>query len=534
MKITSAALIFFLANFPFWDVSALFLQALTQPAMRSSERSQSSLYLSSQSESHAESLLHMAAGRSNDEFSSEVGTQLHEIEQTPTSFVKEQLEESPQPRPPGIPPPLHILQSLDTGSSQEASFVKAEVTQEKLRPRLRVEPEGHQQVALIEEDILRRAEDTLQRSKAAAKKRTLEAIRKEKQASPASEMGLQSRADLEGTHVANDVYDPSGELSSRGLQAPRNTIPLVALSGSSAPTIRGRTPSGDGISQSIPTLSNWIQCADGSVRGMVYNSDRYPDGAEISTSTVPHGVTGGTTIETSSGSRYFLEGQLKDGALRDLQQNNDDVLNYSASPGAPFGVPSILAWKVLDNGAIAGILHDCVGANNGDYVETSPIATGVRESGQVVVTESGSQYFLSPLEDGRMSNIVAAFQGMSRAAHGSTITLNKELGRRSIRDSDGASDAPYSSKQPRRRPTFSLFDLMGKKRQRRRGGATGPDGLPMLTKWKVNPDKTITGSVSGSPRLNDGDVVTTSEVVAGLPKQFGKVTTASGTTYYLA
>jgi hypothetical protein len=56
----------------------------------------------------------------------------------------------------------------------------------------------------------------------------------------------------------------------------------------------------------------------------------------------------------------------------------------------------------------------------------------------------------------------------------------------------------------------------------------------MLTKWKVNPDKTITGSVSGSPRLNDGDVVTTSEVVAGLPKQFGKVTTASGTTYYLA
>jgi len=56
----------------------------------------------------------------------------------------------------------------------------------------------------------------------------------------------------------------------------------------------------------------------------------------------------------------------------------------------------------------------------------------------------------------------------------------------------------------------------------------------MLTRWSVNPDGSITGIVSGSPHLNDGDMVTTSPIVSGLLKQNEKVTTATGSTYYLA
>lgn len=188
-------------------------------------------------------------------------------------------------------------------------------------------------------------------------------------------------------------------------------------------------------------------------------------------------------------------------------------------------------------------------AEDGDYIETSPIASGILQSGHVVVTQSGSQYFLSPDEAEKAANSLAAFRDLATSQRGSTITIAKD-NTISINDSWGVvsgrpRDATVTPKSSKPRPTFSLFDLFGAPtRERRRKkqtlardlpdlGKTGPDGVPMLLQWSRSADGTITGIISGSPNLNDGDTVTTSPIVAGLIKRFQKVTTASGSVYYL-
>ena len=413
--------------------------------------------------------------------------------------------------------------------------MKAEVSTEMERERLERVGAETMGLPLHESEVLRRAEEVLIRSRTAAEKRRLESDNVGLQVCEASEetcTGTDEKIDS----VMDDTIGPSDNPPYRGLEAPRKTVPLDALSG-----LSGRVTSTSeaitldaGVSpavRNIPTLCNWIHCADGSIRGQIYNSNIFPNGAEISTSVVSYRVTRGTAIETSSGSLYFLDAPQKD--VDELNTPHDDVAS-ATSPGAHFGVPTILAWKVLDTGGIAGLLYGCAGAHDGDYVETSPVASGVPESGQMVVTESGSRYFLSHVVDDQASNIVAAFQDMSQANNGSTITLTKQLGRTNQSDTLGTADGSNSTRPPRRRSTFSIFGLMGRRRQHLTGGATGPDGLPMLTQWTVNSDTTITGIVSGSPNLNDGDVVTTTEIIAGVPKRFGRVRTSSGSTYFLA
>ena len=487
------------------------------------------MYLSpSRSESRPEKLRQMVEQLSHDETNSgRITSTTYDTEQAKSTLMNEKVDEIPQPRPPGIPPPLRMLQSFDSVLQQESMLAKAEAF-----PDIDRDVAKTLGLALHEKEVLRRAEEVLLKSKAAAKKRGLQS----------NQGGLQDCEILEGTIPGRDTDRPSY----RGLEVPRKTVPLGALSYSSGrgTETREETTFGAGISsraastgestslgadifpvvRRVPTLSNWVHCVDGSIRGQIYNSDMFPNGTEISTSVVPNGVSRGTAIETSSGSLYFLDAP------------KEDVSLLKTSPVAPFGVPTILAWKVLDTGGIAGLLYECAGASDGDYVETSPIASGVAQSGQVVVTASGSQYFLSPVVDDRTSNIVAAFQDMSQANYGSTITLTKELDRTNHSDIAGTADGDHSTRLARRRSTFSLFGLLGKRRQHRTGGARAatPDGLPMLTQWTVNADTTITGIVSGSPNLRDGDVVTTSEIVAGVPKRFGRVRTSSGSTYFLA
>ena len=152
-----------------------------------------------------------------------------------------------------------------------------------------------------------------------------------------------------------------------------------------------------------------------------------------------------------------------------------------------------------------------------------------------MTTTSGSRYFLSPDEEDRAGNAIAAFHDLVQARQGSTITITKNFASRSDGDTNQSMDIRPRESKPR--PTFSLFDLFGKSDQtknRQTGGKTGPGGVPMLSKWNANPDGTITGIVSGSPHLNDGDMVTTSPIVSGTVKQYEKVVTETGSTYYLS
>ena len=228
---------------------------------------------------------------------------------------------------------------------------------------------------------------------------------------------------------------------------------------------------------------------------------------------------------------------------------------------APAGVPSIVNWELqedgkcwviflfvydggrwsdpeclfhllllLVSGGIGGLVYGSPNAEDGDYVETSPIANGRLESGRVVETTSGSLYFLSPTKEEKDANTMAAFKDLAAAKKGGTITITKEMKERQ------AEKAMKVLSQAKPRSTFSLRDLFGRKRSAKKrvvNGKNAPSGVPTLLRWNVNDDGTITGIISGSPNIDDGDLVTTSPIARGKKRRFETVKTVSGSSYFL-
>lgn len=215
---------------------------------------------------------------------------------------------------------------------------------------------------------------------------------------------------------------------------------------------------------------------------------------------------------------------------------------------APEGVPSIRNWKVSEDGGVSGLIYGSMNAQDGDCIETSTIAKGELDNGNVVETSSGSRYFLSPESaDNISTNILNAFKSLSgrddRSGKG-TITINNSPTSSGARDRKTPEAAMNALEEATPRSTFSLFDLFGPKEDIQRPqdappplpplDVPAPKGVPTLTGWNVNEDGSLTGYVYGSTKLGDGNLVTTSPIAKGQRTQFQVVTTVSGSLYWLA
>lgn len=213
---------------------------------------------------------------------------------------------------------------------------------------------------------------------------------------------------------------------------------------------------------------------------------------------------------------------------------------------APEGVPSIRNWKVREDGGIAGLIYGSMNAQDGDYIETSKIATGEIKNGNVVHTASGSRYFLSSESADNVSmNILNAFKSLSSGENRfkGTITINNSRSNRGReRQSPEAVMEILENASPR--STFSLFDLFGAKANTGKQtdappplpplDISAPEGVPTLTGWKINNDGSLTGYVYGSSKIGDGNLVTTSPIANGERRQFQVVSTVTGSLYWLA
>jgi hypothetical protein len=73
---------------------------------------------------------------------------------------------------------------------------------------------------------------------------------------------------------------------------------------------------------------------------------------------------------------------------------------------APKGVPTVVAWTIRSDGGIAGQVFGSTDFKQGERFETSPIAKGEVENGNVVETASGSRYFLSDMSVKQMKEKV--------------------------------------------------------------------------------------------------------------------------------
>jgi chemotaxis protein histidine kinase CheA len=226
----------------------------------------------------------------------------------------------------------------------------------------------------------------------------------------------------------------------------------------------------------------------------------------------------------------------------------------------PRGVPVIKSWKrrrdgtlflsgfscvLLYNltllrcstGGVSGRIFGSPSFKDGEVLETSPISKGTIESGSVVMTVSGSRYFLSSENAVKKANIMAAIKDMTAAKPGATITLTKE---RKGRQAKAATEALKSAKP---RATFSLFGLgLGAvdeglpppaRAPQPATAASAPRGVPIMTRWKKNRDGSITGIISGSKSFKDGEQVTTSIIARGKIARKETVTTGSSSRYFL-
>jgi hypothetical protein len=85
--------------------------------------------------------------------------------------------------------------------------------------------------------------------------------------------------------------------------------------------------------------------------------------------------------------------------------------------------------------------------------------------------------------------------------------------------------------------TIRLFNIFAGGEEEKEGPPSStatevPKGMPVISKWKQNPDGSISGIVSGSKAFKDGEAITTSplkgQAVAG-----SVAITRSGSKYYL-
>ena len=99
-------------------------------------------------------------------------------------------------------------------------------------------------------------------------------------------------------------------------------------------------------------------------------------------------------------------------------------------------------------GGISGRIYGSPNFEEGDFVETTPIATGSIENGSVVVTKTGSRYFLSSEPPLKKAALGAKIKDSGPSSP--TITLTAQ--RKKIEEGE-------STETPK--ATFSLFGMFG-------------------------------------------------------------------------
>jgi hypothetical protein len=332
---------------------------------------------------------------------------------------KEQLEQQK----------LKLQQAKQAAQQRERQLLIQEEAKEERR-RLIAEQERQR-----EQEILRKAQEALQRSREAEEKKKKQELERKKQQEEATKKRQQQLAEQQATaqmqkQQSSTVNGASGSFRVAG-------VPQT------------RAPRG------IPTIVSWKQRKDGGISGRIYGSTNFVDGERIETSVIVTGtIENGYVVKTDSGSRYFLSNEKpitrtvtpdnagpiqallsalpgatitltktaqekvsaqKEAAAKKKAENvvvkprptfslfgssvpSTDVSSTGTtkvtSKVAPRGVPTIQSWRKNRDGSVTGIIYGSSNFSDGEQVTTSPIAIGTLAAGELVRTGSGSKYFL--------------------------------------------------------------------------------------------------------------------------------------------
>eukprot|EP00980_Cylindrotheca_fusiformis_P000211 scaffold42_cov133-Cylindrotheca_fusiformis.AAC.8 len=141
----------------------------------------------------------------------------------------------------------------------------------------------------------------------------------------------------------------------------------------------------------VPTISLWSQNDDGTIAGVIENSNNFNSGVRITTSPVLGKVRAGTIITTVSGSRYKLgEAEKSTGGGETASELLQKTIQFF---GKKREVALLSDWQANADNTVTGKVRKKKGFNDGAKITTSPVLGEIR-AGKVVQTRGGSFYRL--------------------------------------------------------------------------------------------------------------------------------------------
>lgn len=313
----------------------------------------------------------------------------------------------------------------------------------------------------------------------------------------------------------------------------------------------------------VPTINKWTLVSDNAISGIISGSSSFDDGAPVTTSPIVGSAVSGSVVQTKSGSKYFLGDELSGGGFFSLFGGGKDVSSPAPEVKAPPKKDGVTeARKEAESAKEAQRIAQAKAKIDAEK-EKRQIAMEVSLNRKADVQarkqadakaaakrEAELQARRQSEEDRKQAieaqRLAAAAQKKleedekkREAEEKKRIDLEKSERQRKMQQAE-----QNISKSPRG-VTVSLFGFGAPKSDESSTVSTKaptvtlqtattapPRGVPVISRWKQERDGSITGVITGSASLNDGDRITTSPI-KGATIGGTVVTTSSGSRYYL-
>lgn len=290
-----------------------------------------------------------------------------------------------------------------------------------------------------------------------------------------------------------------------------STISLGFLSGFTGGT---RTSS-----QGVPTISQWKQNRDGSITGLISGSKDYTDGESITTSRITGKAKGGTTVSTTSGSRYLLAA-LQDEPAKKVTVPRDSAAQDRIAAAAQLKEQQLQERRLLEEKR----------KQEKENRRLARIAEFEAKKKQMQEKKEAMQ----AAADAKKREIEAK-KAAAKEALEEKRRLYEEKAAEAARKKRETAQQQVVQAQPGATISLGLFGFGGQKESEANAATSksAPRGVPILNKWRQNRDGSITGFISGSNAFSEGESITTSPIT-GSAKDGAVVKTVSGSKYFLS
>ena len=287
----------------------------------------------------------------------------------------------------------------------------------------------------------------------------------------------------------------------------------------------------------VPTLSKWRQNRNGSISAYIFGSSNFSEGETITTSQITTDAVPGAVVETSSGSKYFLDPGL-DKALKDFQAKKRQEAQAAATK-------AVNEKRRLAEHKRKELEAKRAAAGNAKRAEQ--LAPAAKPGASISLFGLGGGQ-PPKRDDTAAKNAKKAQQMVAKAKAGATIPLfgGPSTPKKEVANKSALAKTASSGGAKPRSTTISLFGFGGQQQQQESkknvtnkpaaaaAAAKAPNGVPSIVRWRRNFDGSLTGFIFGSISFAEGEKITTSPIKKGIELISGAtVETASGSKYFL-